>query len=83
MLLVSSFGCSAEGADIEFSWIRRPSIDKGTNLGRHLIQAFEPGETTPEASLFSLSVRFMVWLLSKNGRKKRHRLLAYNVKRRL
>ena len=52
-------------------------------LGRHLIQDFEPRETTPEASLFSLSVRFMVWILSKNGRKKRHRLLAYNVKRRL
>ena len=48
MLLVSSFGCSAESADIEFSWTRRHAIDKGTNLGRHLIQAFEPGETTPE-----------------------------------
>ena len=47
-LLVSSFGCSAETADIEFSWTRRHAIDKGTNLGRHLIQAFEPGETTPE-----------------------------------
>ncbi len=47
MLLVSSFGCSAESADIEFSWTRRHAIDKGTNLGRHLIQAFEPGETTP------------------------------------
>ena len=47
-LLVSSFGCSAETADIEFAWTRKHSIDKGTNLGRHLIQAFEPGETTPE-----------------------------------
>lgn len=47
-LLVSSFGCSAETADIEFAWIRRHAIDKGTNLGRHLIQAFEPGEVTPE-----------------------------------
>lgn len=47
-LLVSSFGCSAEAADIEFAWTRRHAIDKGTNLGRHLIQAFEPGETTPE-----------------------------------
>ena len=47
-LLVSSFGCSAETADIEFSWTRRHAIDKGTNLGRHLIQAFEPGEVTPE-----------------------------------
>ena len=47
-LLVSSFGCAAETADIEFAWTRRHAIDKGTNLGRHLIQAFEPGEVTPE-----------------------------------
>ena len=47
-LLVSSYGCTAETADIEFEWTRRHSIDKGTHLGRHLIQAFEPGEITPE-----------------------------------
>jgi hypothetical protein len=47
-LLVSSYGCAAETADIEFEWTRRHSIDKGTNLGRHLIQAFEPGEVSPE-----------------------------------
>ena len=47
-LLVSSFGCSAETADIEFAWTRRHSIDKGTNLGRHLIQAFEPGEVSAQ-----------------------------------
>ena len=47
-LFVSSYGCTAETADIEFEWTRRHSIDKGANLGRHLIQAFEPGEVTPE-----------------------------------
>ena len=47
-LLVSSYGCAVETADIEFSWTRRHAIDKGTNLGRHLIQAFQPGEVTPE-----------------------------------
>mgnify|MGYP004480507981 CR=1 FL=1 len=47
-LLVSSYGCAAETADIEFSWTRRHAIDKGTNLGRHLIQAFQPREVTPE-----------------------------------
>ena len=47
-LLVSSYGCTAETADIEFAWTRRHAIDKGTNLGRHLIQAFQPGEVTPE-----------------------------------
>ena len=36
-LLVSSYGCAAETADIEFAWTRRHAIDKGTNLGRHLI----------------------------------------------
>ena len=46
--VVSSFGCTAETADIEFAWTRRHAIDKGTNLGRHLIQSFEPGEVTPE-----------------------------------
>lgn len=47
-LLVSSFGCAPETADIEFEWTRRHSIDKGTHLGRHLIQAFEPGEVSAE-----------------------------------
>ncbi len=47
-LLVSSFGCTAETADIEFAWTRSHAIDKGENLGRHLIQAFSPGELSPE-----------------------------------
>ena len=36
-LLVSSFGCTAETADIEFTWTRKHAIEKGINLGRHLI----------------------------------------------
>ena len=47
-LLIFAYGCSAETADIEFAWTRRHAIDKGENLGRHLIQAFAPGEVTPE-----------------------------------
>lgn len=47
-LLVSSFDCTAETADIEFEWTRRHAIDKDTNLGRHLIQAFAPGEVSSE-----------------------------------
>ena len=47
-LLVSSFGCAAETGDIEFAWTRCHAIDKGTHLGRHLIQAFEPGEVSAE-----------------------------------
>ena len=47
-MLVSSYGCTAETADIEFAWMRRHTIDKGTHLGRHLIQAFEPEEVSAE-----------------------------------
>ncbi len=49
-LLVSTYGCTAETADIEFGWTRRYAIDRGYNynLGRHLIQAFSPGEVSPE-----------------------------------
>ena len=47
-LLVSAYGCTAETADIEFGWTRRHAIDKGYNLGRHLIQAFSPGEVSPK-----------------------------------
>ncbi len=47
-LLVSSFGCSPETADLEFERTRQYAIDKGKHLARHIIQSFEPGETTPE-----------------------------------
>ena len=47
-MLVSSFGCSAETADIEFGFTLSQALDKGNNLAHHLIQSFEPGETTPE-----------------------------------
>ena len=48
LLLVSAFGCSPETADVEFELTRRLSGFHGTHLARHLIQSFEPGETTPE-----------------------------------
>lgn len=43
-MLVSSFGCSFETADIEFEYTLSQAIDKGNNLAHHLIQSFEPGE---------------------------------------
>ena len=43
-MLVSSFGCSFETADIEFGFTLSQALDKGNNLAHHLIQAFEPGE---------------------------------------
>ena len=48
VLFVSSFACSPETADIEFDLTRELSRGNGTHLARHLIQSFEPGETTPE-----------------------------------
>ncbi|HGT1699556.1 TPA: relaxase/mobilization nuclease domain-containing protein [Clostridioides difficile] len=47
-MLVSSFGCSAETADIEFGFTLAQAIDKGNNLAHHLIQSFEPGEVDYE-----------------------------------
>lgn len=47
-LLVSSFGCSPETADLEFTMTREMAkknvMDKGNNLAFHLIQSFKPGE---------------------------------------
>lgn len=48
-ILISSFGCSYETADIEFGFtLSQTKIRKGDNLAHHLIQSFDPGETTPE-----------------------------------
>ena len=47
-LLASSFGCGMETADIEFAWTRETAGERGTHLGRHLIQSFAVGETSPE-----------------------------------
>ena len=43
-MLVSSFGCSYETADIEFEYNLSQALQKGNNLAFHLIQSFEPGE---------------------------------------
>ena len=47
-MLVTSFGCSYETADIEFEMLLAQAIQKGNNLAHHLMQSFAPGETTPE-----------------------------------
>lgn len=47
-MLVSSFGCSYETADIEFGFTLSQAINKGDNLAHHLIQSFEPGEVDYE-----------------------------------
>lgn len=48
-LLISSFGCDPETADIEFQFTLDQSVGKkGNNLAHHLIQSFDYDETTPE-----------------------------------
>ena len=47
-MLASSFGCGIETADMEFKFTRDNARGKSPNLAHHLIQSFEPGETTPE-----------------------------------
>ena len=41
-MLVSSFGCSYETADIEFEMLLAQAMQKGNNLAHHLIQSFAP-----------------------------------------
>jgi hypothetical protein len=48
LLLVSSFGCSPDTADLEFDFTLGQARRGGPNLAHHLIQSFAPGETTPE-----------------------------------
>ena len=43
-MLVSSFGCFYETADVEFEYTLSQALQKGNNLAFHLIQSFEPGE---------------------------------------
>ena len=43
-MLVSSFGCSPETADIEFAFTIAQALNRGNNLAHHLIQSFAPGE---------------------------------------
>ena len=49
-LLVSSFGCSPETAELEFAMThdaaRMKVQDRDSNLARHLIISFKPGEIT-------------------------------------
>lgn len=47
-LLIHSYGCSPETADMEFEWTREKSTSPTPHVARHLIQSFSPGETTPE-----------------------------------
>ena len=47
-ILISSFACNPKTAHLEFEQTKRECNSKAKILARHLIQAFAPGETTPE-----------------------------------
>ena len=47
-LYVSSENCVPETAAVEFQFILDKAWAGGNTIGRHLIQSFAPGETTPE-----------------------------------
>ncbi len=45
-ILISSFNCAPETADIEFQMTLSKTMEKGNNLAFHMIQSFQPRETT-------------------------------------
>ncbi|MCD7725874.1 MAG: relaxase/mobilization nuclease domain-containing protein [Clostridiales bacterium] len=47
-ILISSFACAPETADLEFSLTNQKYNRSGKCLAHHLIQSFKPGEVTPE-----------------------------------
>lgn len=47
-LLVSSYGCSSETAHYDFAFTRQNAPIQSPNLAFHMVQAFKPGEVTPE-----------------------------------
>ena len=47
-VLISSFGCAPETADLEFKFLLSNNKEGGPNLAYHLIQSFAPGEVTGE-----------------------------------
>jgi hypothetical protein len=45
-MLISSFGCSAKTAALEFAFANGKNIKNGDNLAHHLIQSFSPNEVS-------------------------------------
>ncbi|MGO4943680.1 relaxase/mobilization nuclease domain-containing protein [Streptococcus alactolyticus] len=61
--LVSSFGCSPETAELEFEHTRsmasRNNYDRQTNLARHLIISFKPGEISDSSLAHEIGQRIV------------------------
>ena len=75
-LLASSFGCGMETADIELAWTREMAGDRGTHLGRHLIQSFAvltkaicitTSFLTPSVSLTTKNITQTSRVITKSG----------------
>ncbi len=49
-LLITSFACAPETADLEFDFTLSHCMQKGNNLAFHLIQSFKPNEIDPETA---------------------------------
>ena len=47
-VLISSFGCAPQTADLEFNFLLSKNKEGGPNLAYHMIQSFAPGETDGE-----------------------------------
>ncbi len=47
-VLISSFGCAPQTADLEFKFLLSKNKEGGPNLAYHMIQSFAPGETDGE-----------------------------------
>ena len=85
-LLIYSYGCSPETADMEFEWTRNQAREPGPHLARHLIQSFAPGETTPEQAHEIgnqladevLGGRFEYVLTTHTDRKQIHNHIIFN-----
>ena len=47
-ILIKSFACNPQTAHLEFEQTKKECNSKAKVLARHIIQAFAPGEATPE-----------------------------------
>ena len=68
-IFVSSFGCEAETADLEFDFTRRAAEGKqgkSTVLAHHLIQAFDPEDNVTPEQAHQLGIELADKLLKNN-----------------
>ena len=64
-LFVSSYGCSARTAALEFAFANGKTTGNDGNLAHHLIQSFAPGEVSFEEA-HQIGTELADWLLKGN-----------------